>query len=125
MIIAGYRVQSRRKDLNKHQLDIAGAINDDGGITDPCPSDCNTKHNHIVGCDPVVMLHNVTYNNMYYEDLIVDGSQTIQGASRSDKAVYLRVLDVPTEETENFTSEEFVMLGNALNPPQKKKKIAL
>ena len=124
MIIAGYRVQSRRKDLNKHQLDIAGAINDDGGITDPCPSDCNTKHNHIVGCDPVVMLHNVTYNNMYYEDLIVDGSQTIQGASRSDKAVYLRVLDVPTEETENFTSEEFVMLGNALNPPQKKKKIA-
>ena len=116
------RIQGRRKDKFKHIQDITGFINDAGGITDPCPIGCDRKHEHIIGCDPVVMLHNVTYRGKFHDEIIVDGSQTIQGASRAKKAVYLRVQDVPPEETDDFTDGEKVMLSNALNPPQQKKK---
>ena len=68
------------------------------------------------------MLHNVTYRGKFHDEIIVDGSQTIQGASRAKKAVYLRVQDVPPEETDDFTDGEKIMLSNALNPPQQKKK---
>ena len=131
MIIDRIRIQSRFKDQPDLIKDIAGFINDAGGITDPCPSDCVKKnedgvtiHEHIVGCDPVVMLHDVTYRGIFYSEIIEDGSQTIQGASKADKAQHLRVQDVPAEETENFTDAELVLLGNLLNPPQKKKKAA-
>ena len=110
------RVQSRRKDLPEKIKEIAEFINDAGGITDPTPE------LGIVGCDPVVMLHNTNFKGKFYEDLIVDGSTTTQGAYKADKAVYLRVQDVPAEETADFTDDELVMLGNALNAPEKKRK---
>tara|TARA_R100001377_G_C3185413_1_gene108337 strand:+ start:66 stop:1523 length:1458 start_codon:yes stop_codon:yes gene_type:complete len=127
-IIDGDRIQSRFKDRSDLIKDITGFINDAGGITDPCPVDCVKKnedgviHEHIVGCDPVVMLHDVTYRGKFYSDIITDGNQTTQGAYKADKAVTLRVQDVPAEETEDFTDAEFILLGNLLNPPQKKKK---
>lgn len=116
MIENGERVQSRRKDNYDKIKEIAEFINDAGGITDPTPE------KGIVGCDPVVILHNTVFNGKFYEELIVDGSTTTQGASKADKAVYLRVQDVPAEETADFTDGELVMLGNALNPPLKKRK---
>ena len=131
MIIDRNRIQSRKQDVSSLIKEITGFINDAGGITDPCPSDCVktnedgvTIHEHIVGCDPVVMLYDVTYRGIFYSEIIEDGSQTIQGASKADKAQHLRVQDVPAEETEDFTDAELVLLGNLLNPPQKKKKAA-
>ena len=127
MIIDRKRIQSRKQDVSSLIKEITGFVNDAGGQTDPCPSDCKKEHKSgecVVGCDPVVMLHDITYRGKFYDEIIEDGSQTIQGTSKADKAQHLRVQDVPVEETEDFTDAELVLLGNLLNPPQKKKKAA-
>ena len=42
------RIQGRRKDKMETIKEIRDFINDAGGITDPCPTDCDKKHNHIM-----------------------------------------------------------------------------
>ena len=124
MIKDRQRVQARFKDRPDHINDIKEKINDVGGITKACPSDCDVKHNHVkVGCDPVVMLHGVTFRGKFFTDIIVDGNHTIQGAFKADKAVYLEQQDVPAEETEGWSDEELILLGDALNPPEEKTDI--
>jgi hypothetical protein len=52
---------------------------------------------------------------------IIDGSQTILGASKT-KAQYLKVMSIPKEETEGWTFSELIVFGNELNPGEIIKK---
>jgi len=70
-------------------------------------------------CSPVIMLEGViTQGGKFCSGkCIVDGNQTIQGASKT-KVSNLKVMSIPKKLTEGWTLSELMLLGSFLNPAE-------
>ena len=108
MIENGEYLQSRAAESKNDINHITDSVNDKGGQT--------------TSCQPVVLLNEVTTpSGVACSKCIGDGMQTIQGVSASI-AQHLEVVNIPKEETEDFSISELLALGNHLNPQQIIKK---